>query len=146
MFVCYLIKSVPYKELARDAPCQLRDSGARFLEGCRSPSFLAAEERDVLRQFFAGGFAIFNIIDMPFHYRSLAYLIRAMPVKGVGGCELRGGAVHLAALQRKSALPFFWQAQTPFLTTLAALITFGILFRHKNVTSLPVGVGACQCD
>ena len=38
MFVCYLIKSVPYKESARDAPCQLRDSGARFLEGCRSPS------------------------------------------------------------------------------------------------------------
>ena len=90
MFACYLIKSVPYTESARDAPCQLRDSGGRFLEGCSSPSFLAAEERDVLRQFSAGRFAIFNIIDRPFHYRSLAYLIRAMPVKGVGRRELRG--------------------------------------------------------
>ena len=90
MFVCYLIKSVPYKELAQDAPCQLRDSGTRFLEGCRSPSFFAAEVRYVLRQFSAGLFAIFNIIDRPFHYRSLAYLIRAMPVKEVGRRELRG--------------------------------------------------------
>ena len=64
--------------------------GGQVLRGCHSPSFLAAEERDVLRQFSAGQFAIFNIIDRPFHYRSLAYLIRAMPVKGVGGRELRG--------------------------------------------------------
>ena len=134
-----------YKELARDAPCQLRDLGARFLEGCRSPSFLADEKRDVLRQFSSGRFAIFNIIDRPFHYLSLVYLIRAMPVKGAGVREQRG-AVHLAALQLKSTLPFFRRAQMPFLTTLAALTTYGILFRHKNVTSLPVGVGACQCD
>ena len=45
MFVCYLIKSVPYRESARDAPCQLRDSEARFLEGCWPPSCPAAEER-----------------------------------------------------------------------------------------------------
>ena len=37
MFVCYLIKSEPCRELAQDAPCQLRDSGTRFLEGRRSP-------------------------------------------------------------------------------------------------------------
>ena len=52
--------------------------------------FFAAEERDVLRQFSAGRFTIFNIIDWPFHYRSLAYLIHAMPVKGVGVREFRG--------------------------------------------------------
>ena len=76
MFVCYLIKSVPYKESARDAPCQLRDLGARLLEGCRLPSFLADKKRDALCQFSSGRFAIFNIIDRPFHYRSLVYLIR----------------------------------------------------------------------
>ena len=80
-----------------------------FLVGCRSPSCLAAKERDVLRQFSAGQHAIFNIIDRPFHYRSLAYLIRAMPVKGLGGHELRG-AVHLAALQPKKALFFLRDA------------------------------------
>ena len=90
MFVCYLIKSVPCKELARDAPCQLRDSGTRFLVGCRSPSCLAAEKRDVLRPCAAGRHAIFTISNWPFHYRSLADLIRAMPVKGVEGRELRG--------------------------------------------------------
>ena len=56
------------------------DSEAMFLVGCRLPSCLAAEEGDVLRQFSAGRYANFNIIDWPFHYRSLAYLIRAMPV------------------------------------------------------------------
>ena len=61
-----------------------------FLAGCRSPSCLAAEKGDVLRQFSAGRYANFNIIGRPFHYLSLAYLIRAMPVKGVGGRELRG--------------------------------------------------------
>ena len=88
MFVCYLIKSVPYRESARDAPCQLRDSGARFLEECRSPSCLAAEKRDVLHPCSAGQYAIFTILDWPFHYQSLADLMRAMPVKGVG--EPRG--------------------------------------------------------
>ena len=34
-----------------------------FLAGCRSPGCLAAEEGDVLRQFSAGRYAIFNIID-----------------------------------------------------------------------------------
>ena len=90
MYVCSAIKLAPSRELARDAPCQLRDWGAMFLVGCRSPSCLAAKERDVLRQFFADRYAIFNIIDRPFHYQSLVYLIQAMPVKGVGGHELRG--------------------------------------------------------
>ena len=49
MFVCYLVKSAPCRESAPDALCQLRDSGAMFLEGCCSPSCLAAEKRDVLR-------------------------------------------------------------------------------------------------
>ena len=61
-----------------------------FLVGCCSPSFLAAEERDVLRQFSVDRYAIFNIIDQPFHYRSLAYLIQAMPVKEVGDMSLKG--------------------------------------------------------
>ena len=90
MYVCSVIKSAPYLESAQDIPCQLMDSEATFLEGYRSPSCLAAEEGDVLRQFSKGRYATFNIIDRPFHYRSLAYLIRAMPVKGVGGHELRG--------------------------------------------------------
>ena len=60
------------------------------LSGCRSPSCVAAEERDVLRQFSAGRHAIFDIIDGPFHTWSLACLIRGMPVKGLGGHELRG--------------------------------------------------------
>ena len=108
MYVCSAIKSAPSRESARNAPCQWRDLGARFLEGYRSPSCLVAEKGDVLRQFSAGRYANFNIIDRPFHYRSLTYLIRAMPVKGVG--------VHdLAALQPKKALPFFPRAETPFL-------------------------------
>ena len=90
MYVSSAIKSAPCLESARDVPCQLMDSGTMFLAGYRSPSCLVAEERDVLRQFSAGQYAFFNIIDRPFHYRSLAYLIRAMPVKGVGGRELRG--------------------------------------------------------
>ena len=89
MYVCSAIKSVPSRESARDTPCMLMNSGDMFLAGCRSPSSLAAEKRDVLCQFSAGQYAILNIIDRPFHYRSLAYLIRAMPVKGVGGHELR---------------------------------------------------------
>ena len=90
MFVCYLIKSAPYRESARDAPCQLRDSGAWFLEGCRSPSCLAAEKRDVLRPCSAGRHAIFTTIVRPFHYRSLADLMRAMLAKGVEVRKLRG--------------------------------------------------------
>ena len=64
--------------------------GAMFLEGCRSPSCFAAEKQDVLHQFSVGRHAIFNIIGQSFHYRSLADLIQAMPVKGVGGHEIRG--------------------------------------------------------
>ena len=90
MYVCSAIKSAPCRESARDVPFQLMDLGAMFLAGCRSSSCLAAEEGDVLRQFSVGRYAILNIIDRPFHYRSLAYLIRAIPVKGVGGHELRG--------------------------------------------------------
>ena len=77
MYVYSAVKSVPCRESARDAPCQLRDrgGGGMFLEGCRSPSCVAAEERDVLHQFSAGRQAIFNIIDRPFHTWSLAYLI-----------------------------------------------------------------------
>ena len=67
--------------------------GAMFLAGCRSPCCLAAEERDVLREFSAGPHAIFKIIDQPFRYWSLADLMRTMPVKGVGGRELRGESV-----------------------------------------------------
>ena len=52
-FVCYLIKSAPCRESTRVTPCQLRDSGSRFLVGCRSPSCLAAEKQDVLRPFSA---------------------------------------------------------------------------------------------
>ena len=91
MYVCSAIKSAPSRESAQDAPCQSRDwggGGGLFLAGCCSSSCLAAEKRDVLRQFSAGRYAIFNIIDWPFHYRSLAYLIRAMPVKRVRGHEL----------------------------------------------------------
>ena len=85
MFVCYLIKSAFCGESARDAPCQLRDSGDRFIEGCRSPSCLAAEKRDVLRPVSASRHAIFTIRNWPIQYRSLTDLMRAMPVKGVGG-------------------------------------------------------------
>ena len=81
---------MPCRESARDAPCQLRDSGDRFLEGCRSPSCLVAEKRDVLRLCSVGRHTIFTTIDRPFHYRLLADLMRAMPVKGVEGRELRG--------------------------------------------------------
>ena len=88
MYVCSAIKSAPSRESARDAPCRSRDWGALFLAGCRSSSCLAAEKQDVLRQFSAGRYAFFNIIDRPFHYRSLVYLIRAMPVKRVRGHEL----------------------------------------------------------
>ena len=95
MFVRYLIKSAPCKESARDAPCQLRDSGARFLEGCRSPSCLAAEKRDVLRPCSAARHASFTTINRRFHYRSLADLMRAMPVKGVGGGGGGGGGREL---------------------------------------------------
>ena len=91
MFVYYLIKSVPYRESAPDAPCQLKDSGRRFLAGCRSPSCLAAEKRDVLRSYSAGRPAIFTIIDRPFHYRSLEDLMRAVLLKGVGGGGGGGG-------------------------------------------------------
>ena len=49
------------------------------LEGCHSPSCLAAEERDF--------FAVFHG-QTPFS--KLLALIRVMPVKGVGGHELRG--------------------------------------------------------
>ena len=98
---------MPRRESARDAPCQLRDSGGRFLAGCRSPSCLATEKRDVLCPHSAGRHTIFTIIDRPFHYRSLADLMRAMPVKEVGEHKLRGvRAGHLTALQPKSALPF----------------------------------------
>ena len=90
MYVCSAIKSAPCRESARDAPCLLMNLGDMFLAGCRSPSCLAAEKRDVLHQFSAGRHAIFNIINWPFHYLSLAYLIRGMPVKGAGGHELRG--------------------------------------------------------
>ena len=90
MHVCSAIKLAPSRESARDAPCQLMNSGAMFLAGCRSPSCFAAEEGDVLCQFSVGQYAIFNIIDRPFHYRPLAYLIRAMPVKGVGDMSLEG--------------------------------------------------------
>ena len=88
MFVCYHIKSVPYRKSAPDAPCQLKDSGARFLAGYRSPSCLAAEKRDVLRPYSAGRHAIFTIIDRPFHYGSLADLMRAMPVKGLRNLKM----------------------------------------------------------
>ena len=80
------IKLAPCRESARDVPCQLWDWGTMFLEGCHSPSCLAAEEQDVLRQFSAGQHAI----DWPICYRSLVDLIRAIAVKGVGGHELRG--------------------------------------------------------
>ena len=83
MYVCSAIKLVPCRESARDALCQLRDWGAMFLAGCRLPSYLVAEEQDVLCQFSVGRYAIFKIIDRPFRYRSLADLIRAMAVKGV---------------------------------------------------------------
>ena len=88
MYVCSAIKLAPSRELARDAPCQLGDWGAMFLVGCCSPSCFAAEEQDVLRQFSTGRHSIFNIIDRSFHYWSLADLIQAMPVKGVGGHEI----------------------------------------------------------
>ena len=90
MYACSAIKFASSQELARDTLCQLRDWGAMLLVGCHSPSCLAAKEQDVRRQFSAGRYAIFNIVNWPFHCRSLAYLIRAMPVKGVGGHELRG--------------------------------------------------------
>ena len=90
MFVCYLIKSAFCRESARDAQCQLRDSGARFLEWCRSPSCLAAEKRDVLRSVSVGRHAIFTFINRPFHSRSLADLMHAMPVKRVGDANLEG--------------------------------------------------------
>ena len=80
LYVCSAIKLAPSRKSARDALCQLMDSGVMFLAGCRSPSCLAAEEGDVLRQFSAGRYALFDIIDQPFLYRSLAYLIRAMLV------------------------------------------------------------------
>ena len=46
VFVCSVIKSAPCRESAQDAPCQLRDWAGMFLEGCRSPSCLVAEERE----------------------------------------------------------------------------------------------------
>ena len=76
-----------------------------FLEGYRSPSCFAAEERDVLCQFSAGRHAIFNIIDWPFHYRSLVGLIRAMLVKRVGVHELRG--VPFTRADRKTFMTGF---------------------------------------
>ena len=120
MFVYYLIKSVPYRESAPDAPCQLKDSGRRFLPGFRSPSCLAAEKRDVLRSYSAGRPAIFTIIDRPFHYRSLEDLMRAVLLKGVGWASLEGcrSPSCPAAEERAS---FFRRTETPFLTTLAAL-------------------------
>ena len=44
--VCLVIKLAPCRESVQDTPCQLRDWAGMFLEGYRSPSCLAAEERD----------------------------------------------------------------------------------------------------
>ena len=85
MYVCSAIKSAPFSGIDSIRSVPVEGLGTMLLEGCRSPSCFAADERDVLRQFSAGRHAIFNIIDRPFHYRSLAYLIRAMPVKEVEG-------------------------------------------------------------
>ena len=47
LYVClFSHKSTPCRESAQDAPCQFRNWTGMFLEGCRSPSCLAAEERD----------------------------------------------------------------------------------------------------
>ena len=85
-----------------------------FSAGCRSPSCLAAEEQDILRQFSAGRHAIFNIIDRPFHTWSLAYLIRAMPVIGVGDMSLEGCSSPSCPAAEESA-SFFLRAEMPFL-------------------------------
>ena len=119
MYVCSVIISAPCSESARDAPCQLRDSGAMFLAGCRSSSCLAAEKRDVLRQFSAGRHAIFKIIGRPFRYRSLAYLIRAIPVKGAA---------------KESAFFFPW-AKTPFF-----IIFVSRTFGYRRTYSLSANV------
>ena len=78
-----------------------------FLAGCHSLSCLAAEERDVLRQFSVGRYAIFNMINRPFHYRSLAYLIRAMPVKGVGDVMRLEGCRSPSCPAAKEGASFF---------------------------------------
>ena len=103
MYVRSAIKLAPYQESAQDAPCQLMDSGAMLLAGCHSPSCLAVEEGDVLCQFSAGQYAILNIIDRPFHYRSLPYLIQAMPVKGVGDMSLQGSRSPTCPASEESA-------------------------------------------
>ena len=60
VFVCFLIKLVPCRESAQDAPCQLRDWVSMFMEGCCSPSCLVAEE---CNSFVHSPHAIFKIID-----------------------------------------------------------------------------------
>ena len=82
--------------------------GGRLLEGCRSPSCLAAEKWDVLRQFSAGRSAIFEIIDRPYRYRSLVDLIRAMPVKRVGVPELRGVPLTYSCPAAEEIASFFF--------------------------------------
>ena len=90
MYVCSAIKSAPSWELARYTPCQFRDWGAMFLEGYYSPSCFVAKERDILVNSPQADTPFLTFSTSPFHYWSLADLIRAMPVKRVGVHELRG--------------------------------------------------------
>ena len=113
MFVCYLIKSVPCRESAPDAPYQLREAGARLLAGCHSPSCLAAEKRNVLCPYSAGRHTIFTIIDQPFHYQSLEDLMRAVPLKGVRDASLeRCRSPSCPAAEERTS--FFRRTEMPF--------------------------------
>ena len=111
------------------------DSGARFLAGCHSPSCLVAEKRDIVRPVSAGRRAIFTISNRPFHYQSLAGLMRAMPVKRVGDASLEGCRPPSCPAAKESS-SFLWAA-TPFLTTLAALdnVQYSIPPQECDVTS-----------
>ena len=90
--------------------------GSMFLEGCRSPSCLAVEDKMSFVRSPRANMQFFKIINRPFHYRSLADLIQAMPVKRVGG----GGDISLEGCRSpscpaaESVLPFFPQAEMPF--------------------------------
>ena len=75
LYVClFNHKSTPCRESAQDAPCLLRDWTGTFLEECRSPSCLAAEER--------------NSVVCTLQADALFLKLLALPLPAIGGLDM----------------------------------------------------------
>ena len=75
LYVClFSHKSTPCRESVQDAPCLLRDWTGMFLEECRSPSCLAAKER--------------NSVVCTLQANALFLKLLALPLPAIGGLDM----------------------------------------------------------